>query len=102
MFFDIYSDTYFFGSKWQLCHHSIPFGPLFWCQIVVEEGEVECEMLLNQETPTETGKTRPVKRVSKKLQIASDRPVDVLSKFFSICLFVKYKENTTLRNDDSE
>lgn len=43
-----------YESKWQLCHHSIPFGPLFWCQIVVEEGEVECEMLLNQETPTET------------------------------------------------
>lgn len=46
---------YFCCSKWQLCHHSIPFGPLFWCQIVVEEEKVESEMLLNQDSPTETG-----------------------------------------------
>ena len=35
-------------SKWQLCHqripHKIPFGPLFWCQIIVEGDKVECEV----------------------------------------------------------
>ena len=35
-------------SKWQLCHqrisHKIPFGPLFWCQIIVEGDKVEREV----------------------------------------------------------
>ena len=35
-------------SKWQLCHqripHKIPFGPLFWCQIIVEGDKMECEV----------------------------------------------------------
>ena len=35
-------------SKWRLCHqsipHKIPFGPLFWCQIIVEGEKVEREV----------------------------------------------------------
>ncbi|XP_078345769.1 uncharacterized protein LOC144631230 [Oculina patagonica] len=42
-----------YESKWQLCHHSIPFGPLFWCQIIVEGENVECEVPLMQNSPAQ-------------------------------------------------
>lgn len=39
----------YYESKWQLCHHSIPFGPLFWCQIVVEDDKNECKLTIKDD-----------------------------------------------------
>ena len=41
-------------SKWQLCHQRIPhkiipFGPLFWCQIIVGGDKVEREVSKGRE-----------------------------------------------------
>lgn len=44
----IYLFIFVFCSKWQLCHHSIPFGPLFWCQITVKGEKVESEEPLKE------------------------------------------------------
>lgn len=42
-------DWFISCSKWQLCHHSIPFGPLFWCQIVVEDDKNECKLTIKDD-----------------------------------------------------
>ncbi|XP_068751371.1 next to BRCA1 gene 1 protein-like isoform X1 [Montipora capricornis] len=43
-----------YESKWQLCHHGILFGPLFWCQIVVKEDEVESGQALKDDSSEPT------------------------------------------------
>ena len=46
-------------SKWQLSHqkipHKIPFGPLFWCQIIVEGDKVEREVSKGREGMQKVG-----------------------------------------------